>query len=79
MLSHHAVGHSCQADLIAEILDRVGRMLAESRLQIRYDEYRGSVKIEGQRLATGKNTILITCDGGDPDVDVMVDSNCCGV
>lgn len=73
------VGHSSQADTVTQILTRVEQMLTESKLKIHFNEYRDSVKLEGQRIRTGKNTIVIECDGGDPDVEVVIDSgNCCG-
>ncbi len=78
MLEKNIVGHADQPQIVAEIVERVAAMLRESKRQIRFDEYRKVLRLEGQRIETGENTIVITLGGGDSDVDVMVDSNCCG-
>lgn len=78
MLEKNIVGHADQPQIVAEIVERVATMLRESKRQIRFDEYRKVLRLEGQRIETGENTIVITLGGGDPDVDVMVDINCCG-
>lgn len=78
MLEKRIEGHSSQTEVVDEILSRVRAMLMESRLEIKYNEYRDSITLEGKPFATGKNTIVIFCDKGDPDVDVMVDTRCCG-
>lgn len=78
MLVKDIRGHSSQADTVEEILERVKKMLVESKLKIEFGEYHDSVKLEGQEIRTGKNTIVIKCDEGDPDVEITVFTRCCG-
>ena len=73
---------SLNEDIARQIICQVAGAMSYSGVPVKCTEYAQSKRVngaDGGRIFTGKRTIVIEIDGGDPNLEVNYnDASCCG-
>ncbi len=79
MLGTQIIGGATNERVTRSVVDFVTVALSGAKLQVQCREYRQAMTLEGQKVLTGRKTIVIEIDDGDPDLQIeYLAADCCG-
>lgn len=84
MLASQIIGNANNDQITRKIMDLVADALTNASVQVQVDDYIDSFRMvgvnNGERVFTGKRTLIVTVDGGEPGlkVDYADPAGCCG-
>ena len=73
---------SISEEAAKSMIQRVAESITQTDRPVQLTEYAQSVRVngaDGGRIFSGKRTIVITVDGGDPNLEIeYLEAGCCG-